>query len=128
MLVRDPILQHVGLPEATLGTDGYLSFLTIIVDVDLSNDLDVTPGPVLGASQKAAWRRAESEEMELAVAAKHGVEAAGGLPHRVTRHRLNMSEAEHLLDGIPAWHSCSEVVGRIDRELANGYVHDARHH
>lgn len=42
MLTRDPVLQHAVLPEAALGADRYLSSLTTIADVELSNDLQVT--------------------------------------------------------------------------------------
>ncbi|KAG8093988.1 hypothetical protein GUJ93_ZPchr0012g20570 [Zizania palustris] len=41
MLTRDPILQRAVLPEAALGADRYLSSLTTIADVELSNDLQV---------------------------------------------------------------------------------------
>uniref|UniRef100_A0A453AE90 Uncharacterized protein n=1 Tax=Aegilops tauschii subsp. strangulata TaxID=200361 RepID=A0A453AE90_AEGTS len=47
MLTRDPIMQRAVLPEAALGADHYLSSLTTIADVELSNDLQVTPGPSL---------------------------------------------------------------------------------
>lgn len=42
MLTRDPVLQRAVLPEAALGADQYLSSLTTIADVELSNDLQVT--------------------------------------------------------------------------------------
>uniref|UniRef100_A0A453AEA0 Uncharacterized protein n=1 Tax=Aegilops tauschii subsp. strangulata TaxID=200361 RepID=A0A453AEA0_AEGTS len=41
MLTRDPIMQRAVLPEAALGADHYLSSLTTIADVELSNDLQV---------------------------------------------------------------------------------------
>ncbi|CAL5036575.1 unnamed protein product [Urochloa decumbens] len=41
MLTRDPVLQRAVLPEAALGADRYLSSLTTIADVELSNDLQV---------------------------------------------------------------------------------------
>uniref|UniRef100_A0A0E0HKM4 Ribosome-binding factor A n=1 Tax=Oryza nivara TaxID=4536 RepID=A0A0E0HKM4_ORYNI len=41
MLTRDPVLQRAVLPEAALGADQYLSSLTTIADVELSNDLQV---------------------------------------------------------------------------------------
>jgi ribosome-binding factor A len=43
MLTRDPVMQRAVLPEAALGADRYLSSLTTIADVELSNDLQVTP-------------------------------------------------------------------------------------
>ncbi|KAF7106352.1 hypothetical protein CFC21_107100 [Triticum aestivum] len=45
MLTRDPVMQRAVLPEAALGADRYLSSLTTIADVELSNDLQVKPGP-----------------------------------------------------------------------------------
>lgn len=42
MLTRDPVLQRAVLPEAALGADRYLSSLTTIADVELSNDLQVS--------------------------------------------------------------------------------------
>ncbi|KAI4965995.1 hypothetical protein ZWY2020_047250 [Hordeum vulgare] len=44
MLTRDPVMQHTVLPKAALGTDRYLSPLTTIADVELSNKLKVDPG------------------------------------------------------------------------------------
>ena len=44
MLTRDPVMQRAVLLEAALGTDRYLSSPTTITDVELSNDLQVTPG------------------------------------------------------------------------------------
>ena len=44
MLTRDPVMQRAVLPEAALGADRYLSSPTTIADVELSNDLQVTPG------------------------------------------------------------------------------------
>ncbi|KAI4973662.1 hypothetical protein ZWY2020_041443 [Hordeum vulgare] len=41
MLTRDPVMQRAVLPEAALGADRYLSSLTTIADVELSNDLQV---------------------------------------------------------------------------------------
>ena len=41
MLLTDTILQHAVLPEAALGADRYLSSLTTISDVEVSNDLQV---------------------------------------------------------------------------------------
>ncbi|KQK19946.1 probable ribosome-binding factor A, chloroplastic [Brachypodium distachyon] len=41
MLTRDPIMLRAVLPEAALGADRYLSSLTTIADVELSNDLQV---------------------------------------------------------------------------------------
>ncbi|XBI34973.1 hypothetical protein VPH35_120718 [Triticum aestivum] len=47
MLTRDPVMQRAVLPEAALGADRYLSSLTTIADVELSNDLQVDPGRLL---------------------------------------------------------------------------------
>ncbi|CAL9228012.1 unnamed protein product [Arabidopsis halleri] len=41
MLLTDTVLQHAVLPEAALGADRYLSSLTTISDVEVSNDLQV---------------------------------------------------------------------------------------
>uniref|UniRef100_A0A1J3G010 Putative ribosome-binding factor A, chloroplastic n=1 Tax=Noccaea caerulescens TaxID=107243 RepID=A0A1J3G010_NOCCA len=41
MLLTDTVLQHAVLPEASLGADRYLSSLTTISDVEVSNDLQV---------------------------------------------------------------------------------------
>ncbi|WZY86391.1 hypothetical protein YC2023_032775 [Brassica napus] len=41
MLLTDTILQHAVLPEAALGADRYLSSLTTISDVEVSNDLQI---------------------------------------------------------------------------------------
>lgn len=42
MLLTDKVLQYAVLPEAGLGADRYLSSLTTISDVEVSNDLQVT--------------------------------------------------------------------------------------
>ncbi|KAF8662135.1 hypothetical protein HU200_056328 [Digitaria exilis] len=49
MLTRDPVLQRAVLPEAALGADRYLSSLTTIADVELSNDLQVSKAPAAHA-------------------------------------------------------------------------------
>jgi len=54
MLTRDPVLQRAVLPEAALGADRYLSSLTTIADVELSNDLQVRPP----AAHALKWRSA----------------------------------------------------------------------
>ncbi|KAL0660327.1 hypothetical protein Bca4012_080912 [Brassica carinata] len=41
MLLTDTVLQHAVLPEAALGADRYLSSLTTISDVEVSNDLQI---------------------------------------------------------------------------------------
>ena len=41
MLTRDPVMQRAVLPEAALGADHYLSSLTTVADLELSNDLQV---------------------------------------------------------------------------------------
>ncbi|KAI4375626.1 hypothetical protein MLD38_013475 [Melastoma candidum] len=41
MLLTDKVLQYAILPEASLGADRYLSSLTTISDVEVSNDLQV---------------------------------------------------------------------------------------
>lgn len=46
MLLTDKVLQYAVLPEASLGADRYLSSLTTISDVEVSNDLQVTFGRV----------------------------------------------------------------------------------
>uniref|UniRef100_A0A453IRQ3 Uncharacterized protein n=1 Tax=Aegilops tauschii subsp. strangulata TaxID=200361 RepID=A0A453IRQ3_AEGTS len=51
MLTRDPVMQRAVLPEAALGADHYLSSLTTVADLELSNDLQVTPGPSLETMQ-----------------------------------------------------------------------------
>jgi len=45
MLLTDTVLQHAVLPEAALGADRYLSSLTTISDVEVSNDLQVMRNP-----------------------------------------------------------------------------------
>jgi hypothetical protein len=49
-------------------------------------------------------RRAEAEEVALSVASKRSIEAAGGQARRVTRSWSDVSEEEHLRDGVQAWH------------------------
>ena len=39
MLTCDPAMQRAVLPEAALGADRYLSSVTTVADVELSNDL-----------------------------------------------------------------------------------------
>uniref|UniRef100_A0A452XV91 Uncharacterized protein n=1 Tax=Aegilops tauschii subsp. strangulata TaxID=200361 RepID=A0A452XV91_AEGTS len=39
MLTRDPVMPRAVLPEAALGADRYLSSVTTVADVELSNDL-----------------------------------------------------------------------------------------
>lgn len=57
MLTRDPVLQRAVLPEAALGADRYLSSLTTIADVELSNDLQVRPHTAHASKWRSALRR-----------------------------------------------------------------------
>jgi ribosome-binding factor A len=57
MLTRDPVLQRAVLPEAALGADRYLSSLTTIADVELSNDLQVRPHTAHASKWSSALRR-----------------------------------------------------------------------
>jgi ribosome-binding factor A len=57
MLTRDPVLQRAVLPEAALGADRYLSSLTTIADVELSNDLQVRPPAAHAPKWRSALRR-----------------------------------------------------------------------
>jgi ribosome-binding factor A len=54
MLTRDPVLQRAVLPEAALGADRYLSSLTTIADVELSNDLQVRPRAEMTSAPRGA--------------------------------------------------------------------------
>lgn len=57
MLTRDPVLQRAVLPEAALGADRYLSSLTTIADVELSNDLQVRSHTAHASKWRSALRR-----------------------------------------------------------------------
>jgi ribosome-binding factor A len=43
MLARDPVMQRTVLPEDSLFADRYLSSLSAIAEVELSNNFQVTP-------------------------------------------------------------------------------------
>jgi ribosome-binding factor A len=43
MLTRDPVMQRAVLPEDSLFADRYLSSLSAIAEVELSNNFQVTP-------------------------------------------------------------------------------------